>query len=42
MGSVTLVTAGQIEEQILVVVQTEATGTATGNAVPEFNCSIYY
>ena len=40
MGSVTLVTPGLIEEQILVVVQTEATGTATGNAVPEFNCSI--
>ena len=38
MGSVTLITAGLIEEEILVVVQTEATGTATGNAVPGFNC----
>ena len=33
MGSVRLNTAGLIEEQILVVVQTVASGTATGNAV---------
>ena len=42
MGSVTLVTNGVIEEEILVVVQTEATGTATGNAVPVFNRSTCY
>ena len=35
IGSVHLNTAGLIEEQILVVVQTVATGTATGNAVLE-------
>ena len=40
IGSVTLVTAGFIEEQILVVVQTEATGTAPGNA--ELELTVQY